>query len=80
MCGNDIGIQLDVVPCTLPGVAGIAEQIRNHPLHDGLQVAAEGAEIFWSVETGAAAGFSSPLSLPYLLDRFVRDYHEQPRR
>lgn len=51
--------------------AGIAEQIRNHPLHDGLQVAAEGAEIFWSVETGAAAGFSSPLSLPYLLDRFV---------
>lgn len=49
----------------------IAERIRTHPLHDGLGVAREGREIFLSVEQGAAAGFSSPLSLPYLLDSFV---------
>lgn len=47
------------------------ERIRTHPLHDGLEAAVDGREIFWTPEQGAAAGFSSPLSLPYLLDSFV---------
>lgn len=49
----------------------IAAKIRSNPLHDGLTVVQQGAEIFWSAEQGAAAGFSSPLSLPFLLESFV---------
>lgn len=49
----------------------VGEQIRSHPLHDTLAAVQEGREIFWTELQGAAAGFSSPLSLPYLLDSFV---------
>lgn len=54
------------------GATGDIEQrIREQPLHDTLDVVARGAEIFWTVDQGAAAGFSSPLSIPYLLETFV---------
>lgn len=49
----------------------VGERIRSHPLHDGLRAVQEGREIFWSELQGGAAGFSSPLSLPFLLENFV---------
>ena len=49
----------------------VFDAIREHPLHDSLDVVARGAEVFMSPEHAAAAGFSSPLALTYLLDEFV---------
>lgn len=49
----------------------MADQIRSHPLHDTMRVVQDGAEIFLSVEQAAAAGFNSPLSMPYFLETFV---------
>lgn len=49
----------------------VGEQIRSHPLHDTLTAVQEGREIFWTELQGGAAGFSSPLSLPFLLESFV---------
>ena len=36
-----------------------------------LKAVTEGREVFLDVEIGGAAGFSSPLSLPYLLEELV---------
>lgn len=46
-------------------------QIKAHPLRQGLTAFAEGREIFLTELEGGAASFSSPLSLPYLLDTLV---------
>ena len=51
--------------------AGIEEQVRAHPLRQQMTAVAEGREIFLTELQGAAAGFSSPLSLPYLLETLV---------
>ena len=51
--------------------AGIEEQVRAHPLRQQMTAFAEGREIFLTELQGGAAGFSSPLSLPYLLETLV---------
>lgn len=54
------------------GITGdIRAQVEAEPLHDSMEVVKNGAEIFLSEVQGAAAGFSSPLSLPFLLESFV---------
>jgi iron complex transport system substrate-binding protein len=49
----------------------VVAQIKASPLRSGLRAAEEGREVFLDVEVGAAAGFSSPLSLPYVLEELV---------
>ena len=49
----------------------VLAQIRSSPLREALKAVTEGREVFLDVEIGGAAGFSSPLSLPYLLDDLV---------
>lgn len=49
----------------------LLEQVESNPLRQQLRAVAEGREIFLTELQGGAAGFSSPLSLPYLLDSLV---------
>jgi iron complex transport system substrate-binding protein len=49
----------------------VLAQIKASPLRDALRAVTEGREVFLDVEIGGAAGFSSPLSLPYLLEELV---------
>ncbi len=49
----------------------VIAQIEASPLRNQLRVVEEGREVFLTALQGAAAGFSSPLSLPYFLDTFV---------
>jgi iron complex transport system substrate-binding protein len=51
--------------------AGITDRVKANPLRQHMRTAKEGREIFLTEMQGAAAGFSSPLSLPYLLDSLV---------
>jgi iron complex transport system substrate-binding protein len=51
--------------------AGIIDRVKAHPLRQNMKTAKEGREIFLTEMQGGAAGFSSPLSLPYLLDTLV---------
>jgi iron complex transport system substrate-binding protein len=45
--------------------------IKASPLRSGLRAATEGREVFMDALIGAAAGFSSPLSLPMVLEDLV---------
>ncbi len=47
------------------------ERIKADPLRQGLKAAQEGREVFMNAELGGAAGFSSLLSLPYVLEQLV---------
>jgi iron complex transport system substrate-binding protein len=49
----------------------VIAQIEASPLRSGLRAVEEGREVFLDAEVGAAAGFSSPLSLPYVLEELV---------
>lgn len=49
----------------------VIAQIKASPLRSGLRAVQEGREVFLDAEVGAAAGFSSPLSLPYVLEELV---------
>lgn len=50
---------------------GIDDVAAEVPLRSSLAAAAEGREIVADFELGGALGFSSPLSLPYALERMV---------
>lgn len=45
--------------------------LKASPLRSTLRAATEGREVFVNAELGAAAGFSSPLSLPHVLEELV---------
>jgi len=49
----------------------VLAQVEASPLRQQLRAVSEGREIFLTPEQGGAASFSSPLSLPYLLDSLV---------
>ena len=49
----------------------VIAQIRASPLRQTLRATQEGREVFMDAEIGGAAGFSSPLSLPFLLEDLV---------
>ncbi|WCO68788.1 iron-siderophore ABC transporter substrate-binding protein [Iamia majanohamensis] len=49
----------------------INQRIADSPVRQQLDAVDEGREVFLTAEQAAAAGFSSPLSLPYLLDELV---------
>jgi iron complex transport system substrate-binding protein len=63
-------LDTDVIAWLASTDQGLAT-IRQLPLRSQLRASAEGREVFVDVVVGGAFGFSSPLSIPYVLEHLV---------
>ena len=63
-------LELDTI-VWLSGTDAGLNDIRNMPMRQKLKATAQGREVFVGALLGGAFSFGSPLSIDYLLDKFV---------